>query len=80
MLKAGQTFYIVFQSVDYYFQPAEFVMRKFRLVEKNPYKPGEIIIHVFPRECLSALTAVGITPILSRRKALRKLKECLRYS
>lgn len=80
MLKAGQTFYVVYQSVDYHLQPAEFVMRKYRLVEKNPFKPGEIITHVFPRELLSDLIAVGITPILSRRKALRKLKECLRYS
>ena len=79
-LRAGQTVYFVWQDWDmYYHESGAYKLRKFFIVEKNPYKAGQCLDFRFPRNYLCKAYTQGLRSFISRRKAIRYMNELNRY-
>ena len=79
-LRAGQTVYFVWQDCDmYYHESGAYKLRKFFIVEKNPYKAGQCLDFRFPRNYLRKAYTQGLRSFMSRRKAIRYMNELNHY-
>lgn len=79
-VKAGQTVYFVWQDSDmYYHYAGEYKLKKFFIVEKNPYKGGQCLDHRLPRSYFRKALSSGLKPFTSRRKAIRYMNEMNHY-
>ena len=79
-MKAGQTVYFVWQDWDmYYHESGAYKLRKFFIVEKNPYKAGQCMDFRFPKSYFRKAISSGLKPFTSRRKAIRYMNELNRY-
>lgn len=79
-MKAGQTVYFVWRDSDmYYHYAGEYKLRKFFIVEKDPYKWGQCLDHRLPKSYFRKALSSGLKPFTSRRKAIRRMNELNRY-
>lgn len=79
-MRAGQTVYFVWQDSDmYYHYSGEYKLRKFIVVEKNPYKAGMVLDHRLPKSYFRKALSSGLKPFTSRRKAIRYMNEMNHY-
>lgn len=79
-MRAGQTVYFVWRDSDmYYHYAGEYKLRKFFIVEKDPYKWGQCLDHRLPKSYFRKALSSGLKPFTSRRKAIRRMNELNRY-
>ena len=79
-MKAGQTVYFVWRDSDmYYHYAGEYKLRKFFIVEKDPYKCGQCLDHRLPKSYFREALSSGLKPFTSRRKAIRYMNEMNHY-
>lgn len=79
-MKAGQTVYFVWRDSDmYYHYAGEYKLRKFFIVEKDPYKWGQCLDHRLPKSYFRKALSSGLKPFTTRRKAIRRMNELNRY-
>ena len=79
-MKAGQTVYFIWQDRDlFYHYSGEYKLRKFLIVEKNPYKAGMVLDHRLPKSYFRKALSSGLKPFTSRRKAIRYMNEMNHY-
>ena len=79
-MRAGQTLYFVWQDWDmYYHESGPYKLRKFIVVEKNPYKAGMVLDHRLPKSYFRKALSSGLKPFTSRRKAIRYMNEMNHY-
>lgn len=79
-MKAGQTVYFVWQDWGmYYHEAGPYKLRKFLIVEKNPYKGGQCLDFRLPKSYFRKAISSGLKSFKSRRKAIRYMNELNRY-
>ena len=79
-MKAGQTVYFVWRDSDmYYHYAGEYKLRKFFIIEKDPYKLGQCLDFRLPKSYFRKALSSGLKPFTSRRKAIRRMNELNRY-
>ena len=79
-MKAGQTVYFVWQYSDmYYHESGPYKLRKFFIIEKDPYKLGQCLDFRLPKSYFRKALSSGLKPFTSRRKAIRYMNEMNHY-
>lgn len=63
----------------YYHESGSYKLRKFFIIEKDPYKLGQCLDHRLPRSYFRKALSSGLKPFTSRRKAIRYMNEMNHY-
>ena len=68
-MKAGQTVYFVWRDSDmYYHYAGEYKLRKFFIVETDPYKWGQCLDHRLPRSYFRKALSSGLNHLHHEEK------------